>query len=177
MKNRHVGYLIIGVVILFLFVVMSFNQALRQIVDTTCTHGEACTMHATLRTQEMISYSLMGILALVGVFMVFFMKDEEKIIQKEIIKETHHHHEVEGNNGLTPEEKIEAAQQKLENLDEEEKQVMSIILRDEGATYQSDLIKETKLTKVKISRILDRLQGKGLIERKRRGMTNMVVVR
>ncbi|MBI2112446.1 MarR family transcriptional regulator [Candidatus Woesearchaeota archaeon] len=177
MKNRHVGYLIIGVVILFLFVVMSFNQALQQIVDTTCTHGKMCPMHATLRTQKMISYSLMGILALVGVFMVFFMKDEEKIIQREIIKETHHHINQDASKVLTPEEKDEQVQQKIQNLDEEEKQVMSIILRDDGATYQSDLIKETKLTKVKISRILDRLQGKGLIERKRRGMTNMVVVR
>ena len=41
--------------------------------------------------------------------------------------------------------------------------------------FQADLIDKSGLGKVKISRILDRLEGKGLIERKRRGMNNIVV--
>ena len=54
---------------------------------------------------------------------------------------------------------------------------MEVLLREEGSVYQSDLIKETKLTKVKVSRVLDKLEGKGLIERKRRGMTNIIVLK
>ncbi|MBI4983154.1 MarR family transcriptional regulator [Candidatus Woesearchaeota archaeon] len=54
---------------------------------------------------------------------------------------------------------------------------MNLVLREQGSAYQSDLIKETRLTKVKVTRILDKLEGRGLIERKRRGMTNIVILK
>jgi DNA-binding MarR family transcriptional regulator len=163
MKNKYVGYLIVGVTAIFSFVVISFNYALNNIVNTSCTHGIACPMHATVLTQEIISYSLMALLFIVGLFMIFFMKDEQTtIIKHENVK-----------NELTPEEKKE----KLNNLDEEERKIMDIILRENGSKYQSDLIKETNLTKVKVTRILDKLEGRNLIERKRRGMTNIVISR
>jgi len=38
-------------------------------------------------------------------------------------------------------------------------------------------VEETGFTKVKITRILDSLEGNGLIERKRRGMTNIIILR
>ena len=65
----------------------------------------------------------------------------------------------------------------LSILPEEEKKVYDLILLKEGSIYQSDLIKETGLSKVKITRILDRMEGKGMIERKRRGMTNIVILK
>ena len=55
--------------------------------------------------------------------------------------------------------------------------IMNIVLREDGSVYQSDLIKETKKSKVQVSRVLDKLEGKGLIERKRRGMTNVIVLK
>ena len=160
MKNKYVGYLIVGVTAIFSFVVISFNYALNNIVNTSCTHGIACPMHATVLTQEIISYSLMALLFIVGLFMIFFMKDEQTTT---IIK----HHKDE----ITPEEK----EDKLNDLENEERTIMNIILRNDGSTYQSDLIKETGLTKVRVTRILDKLEGKKLIERKRRGMTNIVI--
>jgi uncharacterized membrane protein len=157
MKNKHVGYLILGITAIFFFVVMSFNYALQEIVNTSCTHGSACPMHATTFTQEIISYSLMGLLTLVGLFIVFFMKDET------IIRET--------KKGLSNEEK----KTKLGNLDDDERNIMNIVLREEGSIFQSAIVKETKLSKVKVTRILDRLEGKKLIERKRRGMSNIII--
>jgi uncharacterized membrane protein len=159
MKNKHAGFLVIGITLVFFFVVMSFNYALKQIVDTTCTHGVACPMHATVFTQEVISYGLMGLLILVGLFMIFFMKDET--IVQEMKKE------------VSEEDK----QKKLDNLDDEERGLMNIVLREEGSVFQSSIVKETKLSKVKVTRILDRLEGKGLIERKRRGMSNVVLLK
>lgn len=64
----------------------------------------------------------------------------------------------------------------LEEWDEYEKQVYRV-LQPEGSMYQSDLIKHTGLSKVKMSRILDKLEGRNIIERKRRGMTNIVVLK
>ena len=159
MKNKHVGYLILAVTALFFFVVMSFNYALQKIVDETCTHGLACPMHATTFTQEVISYSLMALLVLVSLFIIFFMKDET--IVQEMKKD------------LSEEDK----KKKLENLDDEERSVMNIILKEEGSIFQSSLVNETKLSKVKVTRILDRLEGKKLIERKRRGMSNIVLLK
>ena len=159
MKNKHVGYLILGLTLVFFFVVMSFNYALQNIVAVSCTHGEMCPMHATVQTQQIISYGLMGLLVLVSLFIIFFMKDET------IVQETKKH--------LSAEDK----QKKLEHLDEEERSLMNILLREDGSVFQSSLVKETKLSKVKITRILDRLEGKHLIERKRRGMSNVILLK
>lgn len=65
----------------------------------------------------------------------------------------------------------------LSTLSEEEKKVYDLLMLKEGSMYQSDLIRETALSKVKVSRILDRMEGKGLLDRKRRGMTNIVVLK
>lgn len=62
-------------------------------------------------------------------------------------------------------------------LSEEERRIYDLLVLKEGSAYQSDLITETALSKVKISRILDRMEGKGLLDRKRRGMTNIVVLK
>jgi uncharacterized membrane protein len=159
MENKHVGYLVLGIALIVFFIVMSFNNALETIVNTSCTHGVACPMQATMQTQKVISYSLMGLLVLVGLAIIFLMKDESVV--KEMKK------------NISKEEK----QQKLENLDEEERKLMDIILREDGSIFQSSLVNETKLSKVKVTRILDRLEGKKLIERKRRGMSNVVILK
>ena len=159
MKNKHVGFLILGITVIFFLVVMSFNYALKTIVNTSCSHGTACPMHVTLITQEIISYGLMGLLVLASLFMIFLMKDET------VVKEMKKH--------LSEEEK----HKKLEHLDEEERNLMNIILREDGSVFQSSLVNETKLSKVKITRILDRLEGKQLIERKRRGMSNVIILK
>ena len=149
MKNKYVGILILIIVVLFLLIIMSFNQALESIVNENCTHGDMCPMHTTLKTQKMISYSLLGLLAIVGTFIALFMREEKK----------------------------ETPEPNYERLNDEEKNIVNIIKNNQGATYQSDLIKETNLTKVKMTRLLDKLEGKHVIERKRRGMTNIIVLK
>ena len=61
-------------------------------------------------------------------------------------------------------------------LKQEEKQVLELI-QDSRTIFQADLIEKTGFGKAKITRILDRLEGRDFIERKRRGMTNVVVVK
>ena len=62
-------------------------------------------------------------------------------------------------------------------LSNEENKVYEIIKAKEGSAYQTDLIRETGFSKVKITRILDRLEAKDILERKRRGMTNIIVLK
>lgn len=65
----------------------------------------------------------------------------------------------------------------LSKLSADEKKVYNLLKENDNSMYQSDLIKETGFSKVKISRVLDKLSAKGLIDRKRRGMTNIVVLK
>lgn len=65
----------------------------------------------------------------------------------------------------------------ISKLNEEERRVYNILKEKDGSMYQSDLIKETDFTKVKMTRILDRMDQIGIIDRKRRGMTNIVVLK
>ena len=125
MKNKHVGLMIIGIAILFFFIVMSFNNALETIVSNSCTHGVSCPMQVTLSTQEQISYGLIGLLVVVGGFVAFLMKDEKVI---------HHHTTVEKTVSK------EDMKKKLEQLDVPEKIIMEMVLREDGAVYQSDII-------------------------------------
>ena len=148
--------MIIGIAIVFFFMVMSFNQALEDIVKESCTHGIQCPMYTTLKTQKMVSYSLIGLLIIVGSLATFWGKEKSR--EKKV---------------LSSEEK-----KKLwEKLEDDEKKVVELINVKEGAMYQSDLMKELDLSKVKVTRILDRLEGKGILERKRRGMTNIVILK
>jgi len=62
-------------------------------------------------------------------------------------------------------------------LNEEERRIYDILKEKDGSVYQSDLIKETDFTKVKMTRILDRMEQGGIIDRKRRGMTNIIILK
>ncbi len=70
-----------------------------------------------------------------------------------------------------------AANVDTDKMGEEEKKVFEALKQGSGSAYQSDLIKETGLSKVRVTRVLDKLESKGLVERKRRGMTNIVVLK
>jgi uncharacterized membrane protein len=65
----------------------------------------------------------------------------------------------------------------LSKLNEDEKKVYDYLKNNEGSAYQSDIMKECELTKVQTTRLLDRLQAKKIVDRKRRGMTNIVILR
>jgi uncharacterized membrane protein len=65
----------------------------------------------------------------------------------------------------------------LKELDPDSRSVLEKLIESNGSIFQSELVGHTGHTKVKITRILDRLEGRGLIERKRRGMTNVVILR
>jgi predicted transcriptional regulator len=62
----------------------------------------------------------------------------------------------------------------LRLLDGDERR-MFLALRDAGGeSLQKDLIEKTKMSNAKVTRVLDRLEDKGLIVKERHGMTNKV---
>lgn len=75
------------------------------------------------------------------------------------------------------EQKIEPKEVDESQLDEEEKRFYALLKGGNGSKYQTDIIRETGYSKVKVTRILDRLESKGIIERRRRGMTNVIFLK
>ena len=43
--------------------------------------------------------------------------------------------------------------------------------------FQSDIVEKTGFPKVKVTRLLDRMEHRGLVERRRRGMSNIVLIK
>lgn len=167
MKNRIAGFIVLGVAALIGFIIFSFNRALTNIVNTACTHGPSCPMWGTIDFQTNVSIGIMIFVVIIGLYLIFFGKEEKIVTKIKTIKP-----QVEA-------KKIskENYQKILNKLNTDEKLVFEKIIEAEGAIFQSDLVDKTKFSKVKVTRILDKLEGRGLIERRRRGMTNVVILK
>src|SRR3989344_6121762 len=158
MENKNVGWLILGISLLIVIIIFIFNNALREIVKQGCMeHSYACPMYDTITQQTYLALSIVGILVIIGVVFLFSKPEKEIIIKR--VKER------------KIEKKIDVSE-----LSKEEKKVLNLI-RESDAIFQADLIEKTGFGKAKITRILDRLEGRGIVERKRRGMTNVVVMK
>lgn len=160
MENRKVGYLIIAIAALIGFIVYSFNATLAGIVATSCSHGSECPMYGNLNFQTNTSLGIIFFIMVVGLYLVFYGNDDAA-------------RALPNKNSFDR----ESYSDDLEKLSTSERKVFELVLDDKGSIFQSSIVEKTGMTKVKISRVLDRLEGKGLIERKRRGMTNVVVLR
>ncbi|MFH0797893.1 MAG: MarR family transcriptional regulator [Candidatus Woesearchaeota archaeon] len=167
MRNKVVGYIILGMSALIGFIVYSFNSALGKIINESCEHGPACPMWGTLDFQTNVGIGIMVFVIMIGIYLIFFGKEEVTITKIE-----------------TRVEKVEPKDVSRENyrkvinrLIGDEKKLFEILIDSKGTIMQSDMIAKSEMSKVKISRVLDKLEGKGLIERKRRGMTNSIVLK
>lgn len=167
MKNKIVGILIIGIAILVGFIVFLFNRALTTIVNTSCSHGSACPMWGTIDFQTNLSIGIMVFIIVIGAYLIFFGKEEKIITKIKTIKQ-----QIEPKNINK-----ENYQKIMANFNSDEKNIFEKVIEAKGAIFQSDLVDKTNFTKVKVTRILDKLEGIGLIERKRRGMTNIIILK
>ena len=159
MKNKNVGYLIIGIAVVMAIIVILFNGVIKENIGLTCSHGPTCEMYTDLKVQTWISLIIVGVIFIIGLFLIF-AKESEKIILKTKTR--------------TVKEKRKI---NLENLDSEEKKIVKILQEENGAIFQRTLMEKLGIGKVGMTRILDKLETKQVIERKRRGMNNIVVLK
>lgn len=158
MENKKVGLLIIGVALLIIVIILIFNIGLRDVISASCSHGPSCRMYGTVRVQTFVSLAIAGFVFLIGLFLVF-SKPEEKIVIKKV-------------KGQERRKKLD-----LSGLEKGEREVVRLLEEENGAVFQRDLMEELEIGKVGMTRMLDRLEAKGLVERKRRGMNNIVVLK
>ncbi len=62
----------------------------------------------------------------------------------------------------------------LRLLDGDEQELMRVLLTSGGDALQRDLVRSTSFSDAKVSRLLDKLEGRGLVVRQRQGMSNRV---
>ena len=156
MENKSVGLLIIGIAIAMVVIVFLFNSVLKENLGLTCTHGSSCGMYSDLNVQTWISLSIVAIILIIGL-VIIFNKPKEKVIVKKI--------------------KEKKKKLDLNGLDKREKEVINILQSENGTMFQATLMEKLGVGKVGITRLLDKLEAKQLIERKRRGMNNIVILR
>lgn len=156
MENKNVGMLIIGISVVIGILVLIFNSSLKDIIGDTCSHGPTCSMYSTLSVQTWISISIAAIIFIIGL-VIMLAKPKEKIVIK----------------------KIQEKKKKLDlsGLDSKEREVIELLISEGKAMFQSSLMEKIEIGKVGITRLLDKLEAKQLIERKRRGMNNIVVLK
>tara|TARA_Y100000310_G_C20229991_1_gene599792 strand:+ start:29 stop:508 length:480 start_codon:yes stop_codon:yes gene_type:complete len=158
MKNKNVGVLILGISIVIILIIFLFNSAMKQVVESSCgMDSNFCPMYFSINQQTKLALVITSILVIIGL-MLLFSKPEKEIIIKKI------------------KERKKRKKKDLAMLKPDEKKVMNLVAK-EKTIFQADVSEKTGFSKVKITRILDRLEGKDFIERKRRGMTNIVILK
>lgn len=73
------------------------------------------------------------------------------------------------------EERKKEWEEASKTLKDDEQKIYKAIINSDGIINQSELTEKTGLSKSNISRSLDLLESRGLVERKRRGMGNIVL--
>ncbi len=160
MENKNVGYLLIGISILIVGIIFLFSSTLKEISSNSCSmEKESCPMYQTIDKQTYLSLGIVGLLIIIGLVLIFSKPQTQTIIKTRTI-----------------EKKPQKKEINTSDLKSEEKKVLEFIQKNK-AIFQAELIEKTEFGKAKVTRILDRLEGKGFVERKRRGMTNMVVMK
>lgn len=165
MKNKIVGTLIIIIAALIGFIIFSFNRAMTRIVNTSCSHGDTCPMWGTIEFQTYISAGIMVLVVAIGIYLIFFGKEEKTITKIKRIKSEKKSFNKDNYKNI------------MNTLNEDEKLIFGKILDAQGTVFQSELVEKTDFNKAKVTRILDRLEGRGIVERRRRGMTNVVILK
>ena len=159
-ENRAMLGVVIALLVLFAVAVFFYNRTLNDLASGSCTDAPgACPHEKIVETQNVI----IAVLLLAILAMVLFLAYQSywKAPAKSEAASAHK----------------ENRKMDVSALQDDEKKAVEILQEKGGSAFQSDLIGKLGYTKVKVSRLLDRLEQKGLVERKRRGMANLVVLK
>jgi len=65
----------------------------------------------------------------------------------------------------------------MSSLSPNERKVLSLLMSKGGVAFQSEIVEGLGLPKSTVSVILDKLEARGIVERRRRGISNIVIVK
>ncbi|MFA6213800.1 MAG: MarR family transcriptional regulator [Candidatus Micrarchaeia archaeon] len=170
-ENKALVGVVAILLLLFVAAVFFYSRTLNELAAGSCSEDASACAHAKIvETQNSIIAALVAVIATMAVWLgynAYFAKPEESKSAPGKPAES------------TEARRAPARKQRLsaDSLDADEARVVAVVNSAGGSVFQSDIMKTTGFSKVKVSRLLDRLEQKGLLERKRRGMTNLVVAK
>jgi uncharacterized membrane protein len=148
MNFRYLGVMIMAFSILLAVTVYSLSSAL---INST-KHTDACSSLETCPHVMALNFSYMGYIASGGLFisgLYLFLKAPQP----------------------------GAVRKRPQNLEPDEKRLYDLIAAGGGMVFQSDLVEKTGFPKARVTRLLDKMEAKGILDRRRRGMTNAIVLK
>lgn len=74
-------------------------------------------------------------------------------------------------------EKRKLREATLKTLKGNEKRIYQLVIDENGVMFQSELVEKSKLPKSSVSLILDRLEARGLLEKRRHGISNVIILK
>jgi len=158
---NYTGLILIALGLTLLAMMYNFAMVTLQIIDSehsgSCSTFETCP-HIVVLNQAYMGYGLSAIILVIGVFLFAYVGRPAKTEASES-------------------EKKNKWEDKVRTLTGDEKLVYEKIIASNGVMFQSDLVEQSGFPKAKVSRILDRMEASGLVERKRRGMANAIVLK
>ena len=163
MDNKYVGYIILGIAVLLIGIIFLYSSALKEFVSSSCTlahGGDTCPMYDTIKRQNYLSFGIVSLLIIISLVLIF----SKPQIQERVVVKT-----------KTVREKKKTLD--VSGLDEKERKVVELLQKENGGMFQADLMSKLEIGKVGITRLLDKLEAKQIIERKRGGMNNFVVLK
>jgi len=156
---KKVGVIIIAISIALFFIIFYMTQTiinLRLELHKSCPlPPEECPYKSSVPTESVVAFVFVIAIGIFGLFLTITAKQTEKITHQQKIK----------------------LSETIKTLQDDEKNILKLINESEGFILQGDLIEKTGYSKVKVSRILDRLEAKNLVERRRRGMSNIILLK
>lgn len=152
---REVGVVLVLVAVAMAFLLVSFLNTLTEMSHESCSCGDTCEM-------ERFNIPWVFYVGFISVLVVFFVGISMFAKGRVLYGEA-------DSKGVWLD--------KLEGLEGDEKKLYKLIIDSGGALFQSELPEKTGLSKVKVTRTLDKLESLRLLERRRRGLTNIVVLK
>jgi len=158
-NSQNLGIIVIFISIILFLVVLSFAIEIQESNREICSCIEMetgfCPMDTSFPIQGYVGIAGAIISGIIGLIIIVKSRGVQKIAL----------------------EKSKRIKNIIKILKGEEKKIYNFIESSDGVILQSDLVEKTGYSKVKVTRILDKLEAKGLIERKRRGMSNIVMLK
>lgn len=162
MDNKKLGLIIIGLSMIFSFLMWGFSLQLTALKSDNCACGSACTAHEP-------AYLVHGGIAVIvatlslGVYLLFFERSHQTLVNK-----------------LTEDASFKSESEKfnliLMGLNDDEKKILGAVKDQDGIT-QHTLGLRTDIHKSKLSIIVGMLEQKGLVKREKKGKTNQIFLK
>ena len=159
---------IIAIVLLLLAVTVFFyNRTLNDLAANSCTDAAVCPHEKIVETQNIVIAALLIVIIGMAGWLAYSAYSKKSDGKEETTEAA----------GTITKERYKPRKVDASALDDEEKKVLAFLQQRRGSVFQSELQVHTGFSKVKVSRLLDKMEQKGIIERKRRGMANLVVLK